>query len=213
MSKSPSPKDKKNNTHPKTPTRLLSHRPFSSQQSLSQRQCSPQRSPLQTFVHSDEANRHNSLENNVSHKGVGEKSLTRHGYFSFTYASHGMQNRLRSISLSEDTSGIYASNPSRQNHQAVSAKSAEDVDWLSLSEPERVPTLCLFCSVIMSNPESVLLHMRTEHDCDIIELMRTYNLDFYERVKFINYLRSAAHHIQAQKIEEALASGLYKDDM
>lgn len=49
--------------------------------------------------------------------------------------------------------------------------------------------LCLFCDVKSPSSSSLIDHMRLSHKFDILMLVKDWSLDFFARIRLINYLR------------------------
>ncbi|XP_034943253.1 zinc finger protein 277 isoform X2 [Chelonus insularis] len=62
----------------------------------------------------------------------------------------------------------------------------EDNSWSDWND-ESIGVTCLFCSEITSELSAILDHMKTEHDFDFER--STKNLNFYEKIKVVNYIR------------------------
>ncbi|KAH0539277.1 zinc finger protein 277 isoform X1 [Cotesia glomerata] len=60
-------------------------------------------------------------------------------------------------------------------------------DWTA----ENNPITCLFCTVKIPELSTMLDHMKDEHDFDFNKL--TENLNFYEKIKLVNYFRKQVH--------------------
>ncbi|XP_044261374.1 zinc finger protein 277 [Tribolium madens] len=52
--------------------------------------------------------------------------------------------------------------------------------------------ICLFCEKRDTNINTLCLHMEADHDFDFVDL--TKNFDFYQKVKFVNYVRRQMHN-------------------
>lgn len=59
----------------------------------------------------------------------------------------------------------------------------EYFDWNDLDDQ----ITCLFCKCRETNINLLCLHMEAEHDFDFVKI--TQALDFYQRVKLVNYIR------------------------
>lgn len=65
----------------------------------------------------------------------------------------------------------------------------EDETWSDLSDPIDRPTMCLFCQTMSSSSGECLEHMKVGHEFDFRKVQREQQLDFYNSVQLINYLR------------------------
>ncbi|KAF9399791.1 hypothetical protein BGX21_005616 [Mortierella sp. AD011] len=68
----------------------------------------------------------------------------------------------------------------------------EEEDGMAADNPK-----CLFCAEIFPSAREVFDHCTVTHGFDFLRARRQLNLDFYQSIRLINYLRS-----QAQKVEE-----------
>ncbi|XP_005952958.2 protein arginine N-methyltransferase 3 [Haplochromis burtoni] len=69
----------------------------------------------------------------------------------------------------------------------------DDVDdeeqWQWMEEDSQ-PVTCLFCDRLLSSVNATLQHCTAEHQVNIVDLIRNYNLDDYGYIKMINFIRS-----------------------
>uniref|UniRef100_A0A3Q3CL86 type I protein arginine methyltransferase n=1 Tax=Haplochromis burtoni TaxID=8153 RepID=A0A3Q3CL86_HAPBU len=72
----------------------------------------------------------------------------------------------------------------------------DDVDdeeqWQWMEEDSQ-PVTCLFCDRLLSSVNATLQHCTAEHQVNIVDLIRNYNLDDYGYIKMINFIRSTIH--------------------
>lgn len=66
-------------------------------------------------------------------------------------------------------------------------------DWEGWREEAGSQAVCLYCEFSSSNPAKLGAHMQELHDLDLQEIKRTLNLDFYQQVKLINFIRRQVH--------------------
>lgn len=62
-------------------------------------------------------------------------------------------------------------------------------DW----EEPGAQAVCLYCEFSSSIPEKLSSHMQELHDLDLNEIKLRLNLNFYQQVKLINYIRRQVH--------------------
>ena len=94
--------------------------------------------------------------------------------------------------------------------------SDDSSDWSSAEEledwnQELNQVLCLFCDQTYKNFEQTLVHLKSEHNFDLIEVCVREKLTSIDFIKLINYIR--ANKPKANQIEEIVGSGLYDNDV
>ncbi|TNM90768.1 hypothetical protein fugu_003057 [Takifugu bimaculatus] len=77
----------------------------------------------------------------------------------------------------------------------------DEEQWIEEGDTERVNVPCLFCDRLLSSVSATLQHCATEHQVNIVDMIRKYNLDDYGYIKMINFIRST-------KAEAACLNGL-----
>uniref|UniRef100_H2UUN9 Protein arginine N-methyltransferase 3 n=1 Tax=Takifugu rubripes TaxID=31033 RepID=H2UUN9_TAKRU len=77
----------------------------------------------------------------------------------------------------------------------------DEEQWMEEGDTERVSVPCLFCDRLLSSVSATLQHCATEHQVNIVDMIRKYNLDDYGYIKMINFIRST-------KAEAACLNGL-----
>lgn len=48
---------------------------------------------------------------------------------------------------------------------------------------------CIFCADEFPSPQEVFRHCNDNHDFNIVSMVKQHNFDFYEYIKFINFIR------------------------
>jgi hypothetical protein len=66
----------------------------------------------------------------------------------------------------------------------------DDEEYYDWNEKEDIIT-CLFCNKRETNINTLCLHMEADHDFDFAESTKSF--DFYQKVKFVNYVRRQVH--------------------
>jgi len=67
---------------------------------------------------------------------------------------------------------------------------SDEEDWETSNEDEEIESsLCLFCSEVLPTATLCFRHISTLHHFDFFALVNKLELDFYARVKMINYIR------------------------
>ncbi|KAI9279844.1 hypothetical protein BY458DRAFT_501828 [Sporodiniella umbellata] len=61
--------------------------------------------------------------------------------------------------------------------------------WDDWEEEEVESTMCLFDTHMLTNPKETLDHMKTEHGFDLNKIRKEKELDFYQTIILINYIR------------------------
>lgn len=74
-----------------------------------------------------------------------------------------------------------------------------DSDW-SDWEGEEQPVICLFCSKTDTNFEVIKSHMAADHEFDFDR--RVEHLNFYQKIKIVNYLRRQIHVLRCPSCGE-----------
>ncbi|KAG0165797.1 hypothetical protein DFQ30_007992 [Apophysomyces sp. BC1015] len=64
-------------------------------------------------------------------------------------------------------------------------------DWES-DDQENSESKCLFCEQIFNKPVETFEHCKTAHGFDFLGVKRSLNLDFYQTIRMINYIRQQA---------------------
>lgn len=78
-------------------------------------------------------------------------------------------------------------------------QSDSDSDW-SDWEGEKQNVTCLFCSVTDTDFRTIQKHMKLDHDVDFDAAI--VGLNFYEKVKVVNYLRRQMHMLKCVSCDE-----------
>ncbi|XP_012942323.1 zinc finger protein 277 [Aplysia californica] len=72
------------------------------------------------------------------------------------------------------------------NHEKPANEEEEWSGWTEDSEPRVV---CLFCDFSCPNQSDLLAHMKEKHGFDLQDVNQKLQLNFYQKVKLINYIR------------------------
>uniref|UniRef100_A0A8D8K0H1 Zinc finger protein 277 n=1 Tax=Culex pipiens TaxID=7175 RepID=A0A8D8K0H1_CULPI len=78
-----------------------------------------------------------------------------------------------------------------------------DSDWSDWYGEEQ-PTTCLFCEVTRTQIDDLKAHMKTEHNFDFDA--QVVGLNFYQRVKIVNYIRRQMHDLRCVTCREEFPS-------
>lgn len=70
----------------------------------------------------------------------------------------------------------------------------DDSDWSDWETNETLPIKCLFCDATNLRIDDIKIHMMTEHTFNFEET--TKNLNFYKKIKLVNYIRYQMQHNQ-----------------
>ncbi len=68
-------------------------------------------------------------------------------------------------------------------------KGKEEENWEGWMEDSRSGSVCLFCALRLPSSSLCIDHMRLKHDFDLVRLAQEKGLDFFARVRLINYIR------------------------
>ncbi|KAK6177340.1 hypothetical protein SNE40_015459 [Patella caerulea] len=80
----------------------------------------------------------------------------------------------------------------------------EEGDWYNWKEESGAQAVCLFCEFSSSHPDRLKAHMQELHDFDLHELKLKMNLNFYQKVKLINYIRRQVYQCLCYGCHEEL---------
>uniref|UniRef100_A0A674NYK6 type I protein arginine methyltransferase n=1 Tax=Takifugu rubripes TaxID=31033 RepID=A0A674NYK6_TAKRU len=84
----------------------------------------------------------------------------------------------------------------------------DEEQWMEEGDTERVSVPCLFCDRLLSSVSATLQHCATEHQVNIVDMIRKYNLDDYGYIKMINFIRSTVKAESVRCVFRLLAQGL-----
>lgn len=62
-------------------------------------------------------------------------------------------------------------------------------------DTDQTRVICLFCDESCDTIEPMLIHMKEMHNCDILDIIEKENLDLYQRMKMINFIRKQNHDL------------------
>ncbi|XP_021369204.1 zinc finger protein 277-like [Mizuhopecten yessoensis] len=113
------------------------------------------------------------------HKKVNPKNKTYDKYYIINY-----------LEMGKNWEAIQQEN----DRDIVSDDSTETEDeWEGWREEAGSQAVCLYCMFSSSNPAKLSAHMQELHDLDFQEIKLKMNLDFYQQVKLINFIRRQVH--------------------
>ncbi|CEP14921.1 hypothetical protein [Parasitella parasitica] len=76
-----------------------------------------------------------------------------------------------------------------ENDNYDSDDEKKDESWADWEEDVQESTMCLFDTQVLTSPKEALEHMKTVHHFDLTELGKSKDLDFYQIIRLINYIR------------------------
>ncbi|KAG1087323.1 hypothetical protein G6F42_020650 [Rhizopus arrhizus] len=76
-----------------------------------------------------------------------------------------------------------------ENDNYDSEDEKKDESWADWEEDVQESTMCLFDTQVLPSPKEALEHMKTAHHFDLTELKKSKDLDFYQIIRLINYIR------------------------
>ncbi|KAI8356588.1 hypothetical protein EDC96DRAFT_576750 [Choanephora cucurbitarum] len=76
-----------------------------------------------------------------------------------------------------------------ENDNYESEDEKKDEAWDDWEEDIQEPTQCLFDTQVLPSPKEVLEHMKSEHAFDLTALRKEKDLDFYQTIVLINFIR------------------------
>jgi len=89
-----------------------------------------------------------------------------------------------------------------------------DSEWSDVADDDELQVecmaACLFCEAKESTVEKCFLHMSNNHKINIKEIISSQITEFYEYIKFINYIRK--HKSQPEEIKN-ISKNLFTDDI
>lgn len=78
-------------------------------------------------------------------------------------------------------------------HFVDSDEEEEEESWnewnQDTNEEQELLTVCLFCDQAEEDIDGMFKHMNEEHTFDLLDMIKSEKLTFYDRVKFVNYVR------------------------
>eukprot|EP00053_Salpingoeca_punica_P017542 m.169207 g.169207 ORF g.169207 m.169207 type:complete len:472 (-) comp17235_c1_seq3:2766-4181(-) len=86
---------------------------------------------------------------------------------------------------------------------SVSGQSDEENTWDDWNDEGEASTKCLFCPSACPSPAACFAHMKDAHDFDFWQLVDTWQLTFYHRIKLVNFVR---HQLEQKKCPQCDAS-------
>lgn len=72
--------------------------------------------------------------------------------------------------------------------------SEEEDEWADWNEESQDKVVCLFCDSASSDQEDLHKHMKENHTFDLQEVNQKLQLNFYQKVKLINFIRRQVYH-------------------
>lgn len=76
-----------------------------------------------------------------------------------------------------------------ENDNYESDDEKRDESWADWEEDVQESTMCLFDTKVLSSPKEALAHMKSSHNFDLAKLRKEKDLDFYQIIALINYIR------------------------
>ncbi|XP_039177654.1 zinc finger protein 277 isoform X4 [Crotalus tigris] len=77
----------------------------------------------------------------------------------------------------------------------------QEEDWSDWEE-HPVCAVCLFCEKQDDTPEKLCVHMEEAHGFNLLKIKSEYDLNFYQQVKLVNFIRRQVHQCQCFKCEK-----------
>jgi len=71
----------------------------------------------------------------------------------------------------------------------MSTEEGEQETWDDWLEEDPSETLCLFCDKVLPSAAETLGHAKESHGFDLEKLKKEWSLDFYARIRLVNYIR------------------------
>ncbi|XP_063401923.1 zinc finger protein 277-like isoform X2 [Mytilus trossulus] len=93
------------------------------------------------------------------------------------------------LELGKNWEAIQSEDDTAIDNDAESEKEEDYSDW----EEVGAQAVCLYCEFSSSIPDKLHAHMQELHDLDLKEIKLRLNLNFYQQVKLINYIRRQVH--------------------
>ncbi|XP_055882944.1 zinc finger protein 277-like [Biomphalaria glabrata] len=72
--------------------------------------------------------------------------------------------------------------------------SDEEDEWSGWEEDSQCKVVCLFCDTSLAVQSELQKHMKDNHGFDLLEVNHKLQLNFYQKVKLINYIRRQIYH-------------------
>ncbi|GAB1608687.1 zinc finger protein 277-like [Argonauta hians] len=77
-----------------------------------------------------------------------------------------------------------------------------DENWDGWHDETGPTAICLFCQFSSAESEVLFKHMKDTHGLDLNAVKEEHNLDFYQQVKLINYIRRQVHLLKCIACDE-----------
>lgn len=77
-------------------------------------------------------------------------------------------------------------------------------DWVEETSASLTSLVCLFCSEIRNDDDSLKDHMRDNHFFDVTDLFK--NLSLYQRIKLVNFIRKLVKQSRCPSCKEEFAN-------
>eukprot|EP00042_Codosiga_hollandica_P033625 m.226853 g.226853 ORF g.226853 m.226853 type:complete len:206 (-) comp54232_c0_seq2:253-870(-) len=91
------------------------------------------------------------------------------------------------------TAGSISWQSLEQEASSVVAEEPDESTWADWDEPQECDCQCLFCPARQPTAQETFTHMQRTHGFDFWALVHQWQLDFYQRIKLVNFVR---HQIQ-----------------
>ncbi|CAI9724398.1 finger 277 [Octopus vulgaris] len=79
-------------------------------------------------------------------------------------------------------------------------------NWDGWHDESGSTAVCLFCDFSSADADILLQHMKDSHGLDLNLLKKEHNLDFYQQVKLINYIRRQVHLLKCISCDKQFES-------
>ncbi|KAI9258366.1 hypothetical protein EDC94DRAFT_613560 [Helicostylum pulchrum] len=76
-----------------------------------------------------------------------------------------------------------------ENDNYESDDEKRDESWADWEEDVQESTMCLFDTTVLPHPKEILAHMKSTHGFDLTKFRKDNDLDFYQTIALINYIR------------------------
>lgn len=127
------------------------------------------------------------------HKRINPSNKEYDRFFVSNYLEMGKnwQSYLKACGAPKPHRSSSSVNSVKSKRSQKESSSEDDKDWSDWEEKDSISIICLFCKHSESKYDEIMSHIRDKHYFDFSTI--TKKLNFYEKVKIVNYIRRQVH--------------------
>lgn len=127
------------------------------------------------------------------HKRINPSNKEYDRFFVSNYLEMGKnwQSYLKACGAPKAHRSSSSVNSGKSKRSQKESSSEDDKDWSDWEEKDSISIICLFCKHSESKYDEIMSHILEKHHFDFSTLTKT--LNFYEKVKIVNYIRRQVH--------------------